>query len=582
MCLMKELIKLYIVVLIASLSPKCLGQPSQVDNLLFLKEYLNNTSSNKDKVNILIQIATYYLHTQPDSSILYAKQAQTLANKNGDVLALAKCKRLEGESFMLQGVYPKAIELLLQASEHFEKANEKDELGENYLILGNAYQFSKQLNIAQTYYEAALEIFEYTSNIKGLADTYGNIGHTYEKRGNYKKALSFQEKALQLYNELENEEGMATIYDNLGSIYEDQAVYDSAYFYFKASAELHRSANNASGLIISLNNIGDVFRKRGDFEQGLIYTKESLFLAQKLNHKYQMRSAYRDLSKLYALGKDFEKAYLYMDSSYAYSGDIFNEQIAEQIANLQTLYETQSKEQEIALLESEKKADRLLKYLFIGGIILISIVAYIIIKHQRLKIRKNKELLETQSRIHEAEQELTKTALYNTQLKEKSLETALENKQLKEEQLSQALAIKDKEMTTRALHIIQKNKMLKDLKENIHEIKKTGNGSVKKSELNKLGKLIDYSFSFDKDWEDFQRSFEQVHAQFYDKLKLEHPHLTSSELRLCALLRLNLNSKDIATILGISQDSLRIARYRLRKKFDLPKGTNLSNHIIQF
>ena len=73
----------------------------------------------------------------------------------------------------------------------------------------------------------------------------------------------------------------------------------------------------------------------------------------------------------------------------------------------------------------------------------------------------------------------------------------------------------------------------------------------------------------------------EVVMDFFDRIKLQCPNLTSAELRLCSLIRLNLNSKDIATILAISPDSLRIARYRLRKKLGLEKGDNLVNHIIR-
>ncbi|MEO1652492.1 MAG: helix-turn-helix transcriptional regulator, partial [Bacteroidota bacterium] len=91
---------------------------------------------------------------------------------------------------------------------------------------------------------------------------------------------------------------------------------------------------------------------------------------------------------------------------------------------------------------------------------------------------------------------------------------------------------------------------------------------------------IDYNFSLDKDWQDFQKIYEQVHQDFFDSLQRQFPDLTAGEIRLCALMRLNLNSQDIAAVLGISSDSLRTTRYRLRKKMNLPKGRNLASHIM--
>ncbi|NJL13914.1 MAG: hypothetical protein HC913_13525 [Microscillaceae bacterium] len=101
-------------------------------------------------------------------------------------------------------------------------------------------------------------------------------------------------------------------------------------------------------------------------------------------------------------------------------------------------------------------------------------------------------------------------------------------------------------------------------------------------ELNNLLHLINYSFNQDKDWEHFKQMFEQVHQDFFDRLQTQYPELTAGEIRLCALIRLHLNSQDMATILGIGQDSLRVTRYRLRKKLHLPKGSNLTRFILQF
>jgi len=545
---------------------------------LFSLLHAEITSANK--VDVLVQLSEYYLNHQPDSSFHYAKDAELLALKTNDLNGIGKSKRMKGENFLLQGIYNQAIQHFIEAIQYFEKENNDLQLAKTLISLGISYQYSKQLNTALEYYQKALAIYLGLQHKKGLANTYGYIGHILEKTQRYPEALLYQRKALERYKELNDALGTAMIYENLGSIYEDLEHFDSAYFYFSASAELNEKNNNRSALIGNLNNIGDTYRKRGEYEKALLYAKKALNLAKALKQKYQIRSGYRDLSKIYGSLKDYEQAYYYMDSTYEYTGALFNTQIAEQIAQLQTFYEAQQKEQEIALLESQKKADDLLIYTFVIGIVLLSVTAYVIISRQKLKISRNKALMEKKQKIYETQQELTKAELKNIQLREKALQTALENRKLKELQLNNQLEIKDKEMTTRALHIIQKNKILKDLKKQIEEIRNNSSGGVKKKELTKLSKQIDYSFSFDKDWKDFQNSFEHVHSAFFENLKSQYPDLTPSEIRLCALLKLNLNSKDISTILGISHDSLRIARYRLRKRFNLEKGSNLVNHIM--
>ncbi|GHN01096.1 hypothetical protein WSM22_25850 [Cytophagales bacterium WSM2-2] len=91
--------------------------------------------------------------------------------------------------------------------------------------------------------------------------------------------------------------------------------------------------------------------------------------------------------------------------------------------------------------------------------------------------------------------------------------------------------------------------------------------------------MIEQNFVQDKDWDDFRQIFEQVHQDFFQRLQRNSQDLTPSDLRLASLIRLNIPSKDIAVVLGISPDSLRIARYRLRKKLGMTQGDSLSHFI---
>ena len=101
-----------------------------------------------------------------------------------------------------------------------------------------------------------------------------------------------------------------------------------------------------------------------------------------------------------------------------------------------------------------------------------------------------------------------------------------------------------------------------------------------KKKIRNLIKQIDYNFSQDTDWDDFKFSFEKVHQDFFKKLNQNGNELTPGELKLASLMRMNLSSKEIASTLGISPESLRISRYRLRKKLNLDKGESLQQFLL--
>ena len=99
--------------------------------------------------------------------------------------------------------------------------------------------------------------------------------------------------------------------------------------------------------------------------------------------------------------------------------------------------------------------------------------------------------------------------------------------------------------------------------------------------LKKVIAIIDKNLNNTDDWKLFQEAFNNADKKFLKKVKKLHPTLTPNDLRLCAYLRLNLSSKEIAPLLNISPRSVEVKRYRLRKKMDLPHEFSLTNYIIE-
>ncbi len=93
---------------------------------------------------------------------------------------------------------------------------------------------------------------------------------------------------------------------------------------------------------------------------------------------------------------------------------------------------------------------------------------------------------------------------------------------------------------------------------------------------------IEKNITSDDDWAIFQTNFDKIHDDFFRNLKERYPDLTSNDLRLCALLRLNLSSKDICNMMNISLRGIEAARYRLRKRLNIPSEQDLTDFMIRF
>ena len=174
---------------------------------------------------------------------------------------------------------------------------------------------------------------------------------------------------------------------------------------------------------------------------------------------------------------------------------------------------------------------------------------------------------------------------YYTKLREKQLENAqkeirlkdLENKQQKmyfeNEKLVQDIESKNRELAISTMSIIKKNEFLNIIKDELSS--GTANDHVQK-----VIKIIDKNINNEDDWKFFEEAFNNADKDFMKKLKNNHPDLTSNDLRLCAYLRLNLTSKEIAPLLNISPKSVEVKRYRLRKKMNLPHEDSLTDYIL--
>jgi AraC family transcriptional regulator, chitin signaling transcriptional activator len=155
--------------------------------------------------------------------------------------------------------------------------------------------------------------------------------------------------------------------------------------------------------------------------------------------------------------------------------------------------------------------------------------------------------------------------------------TQLENEKvimkLKNDKLRDDIESKNRELAASTMSIIKKNEFLNTIKKELIELK--DNEMIKP-----VIKIIDKNLNVNSDWELFQEAFNNADKDFLKKVKEKHPSLTPNDLRLCAYLRLNLSSKEIAPLLNISHKSVEIKRYRLRKKMELGTKVNLIHHIL--
>jgi hypothetical protein len=236
-------------------------------------------------------------------------------------------------------------------------------------------------------------------------------------------------------------------------------------------------------------------------------------------------------------------------SSQKLKDSLFNLDTSKQIETIRANYELDKKQNEIALQEEEiktlnaqSKNDKLTKTLYsIGMFSLIAITGLLFFSFKQ-RIKKNKIEREKQEEI-----------------------------------LKQEIEFKKKELASQTLHLVQKNTFIQELKENLEKIKKSP--ELFKVEFRRLVMLLKKASAEDKDWEVFKSYFSEVHNNFDDKIKSIANDITEKEIRLAAFLRMNLSTKEIASMLNVLPESVLKSKYRLKKKLNLDKETDLNTFL---
>lgn len=215
---------------------------------------------------------------------------------------------------------------------------------------------------------------------------------------------------------------------------------------------------------------------------------------------------------------------------------------------------------------------------YIIYMLLITFISWFVVKTIRkridrerrlLKLKQKKEMhqqkIDHENEVLSAQQEIDK--LRNEKLR-------IENEKNKTE-----VELKTKELAGYAMQITQKNETLYGLKEQLKHISQKVNPDAQKY-LHKLIKNIERNTNQKEDWEKFEFYFDQVYEDFTKRIREKYPDLTPNDIKLCAYLRMNLSTKEIAPLLNISIRGVEISRYRLRKKLNMPQNENLIDFMM--
>lgn len=494
---------------------------------------------------------------------------------------------------------PERIETLIEISKLFQRESYQKaiEYGQEAYNLASAnnlnkYEAEASRNIAVIYYAMgdyksatenylnALKYYDLEQDTAGLVVINNNLGAIYDRLQDYENALTYFFEASDLLNRMQPDEQVslrrASVFNNIGNVYQTNGDISSAAQYYEKALSIAQEAGIGRVEGIALNNLGKLYLVDiGDYDKAIEYLNKGLEVRIAEGDKADISKSYNVLSSYYLTVGELEKAKESVETSIALSQEIGS--LESQIYSYSTLSEIERE------MDNYKAAlDAFVRFKQLSDSVQSQNVSSEITK-LRLKydFEKAKQAREHEEKLSRDRYIATIIILGVCLLLAVLLAIIVRMRsrhvELRRKNLVQDLELKNKELTTNVMYLIRKNELINDVAERLLKIQPKILPDNKKI-IQSI--ILDLQREADSDsWHEFELRFNQVHTDFYNNLRKIHPDLSPAEEKLCAFLRLNMSSKEIAAITQQSVKSVEVARSRLRKKLNL---TNTASNLITY
>lgn len=437
-------------------------------------------------------------------------------------------------------IYYSKAKNIEKAELHFMNAlNAKDYLNPRYIVqissvynsVGVFYCGQKKTDEGLKYYNEALHILKNHSPLSRadsilIAHIKGNLGNTYYKIGDKKKGIDYLNQAIQISKDCKQYPSLVNAILSLAIIYSKQND--------------HHKVISTLDLILDSDHLANVKYSRTRLHDLYYSAYSELNITSKANeHFHEFRKAWKTHDSI----KDntrikIEHAFV-KNAMQAQKNRLFDEQ--------------QDHKNKMALASEREKFNQLRTTTIIVVIITMALFIVILL---RKRIKKNEKKLA----FYSLEEELAKEKLRTTELERVNL-------------LSQ-VRLKNKDLTDFAIDISRKHELLLHVKQEINLLKSSP-PSETEEKIKELLVYVNNQLIVDQNLIEFQNNVESINHEFFKTLTEKYPSLTQTDRKIAGLIRLNLSNKEIALMRGVSYNSAKISRYRLRKKMNLDETVDI-------
>ena len=568
-----------------------------------LLEALKSAKDDVSSIDAHINLGKYFTPYDYSKALYYLQQARSLAEKNELTDKIAWADFWSSRVYYYMDDYLIAKSYLERAKANFERIGAGEGLAHYFFALGEIEMLYGNYQKAIVSFQTSLELEKENKDERGISICLNGLAGLHREQGNYDLAMHYARESLKIKQEIVDSAGIATCYTSLGIIFEEMNELDSAHQYLLKGYDLRKrigeprriSSSNyhlgrllikkadplgaldyldraymyyekfsdKTGQVIVLLEKGKAYFKIGDKHKGQSYVDQAHSFALLTKNNNLIKDTYRSISDYHIMTGDYHKGHEFYLKYSTLSDSILNWRKSKLLEETELKYQNQLKDKEIANLKSKNAIRRKNNIILILGLITLLILAVFIFFLYRMKAQRLEQkniLLEKEKVIYEQE----------NRMKE-------HDKMI----LHEKLESKNRELGARILTLLRMNELQENIVQRLSSLTEhIDNDKAVLKELNGIIRELE-SHGTNRLWEDFDKTFKSIHADFYTNLLTRNPELSPSEIKIAAFLKLNLSTKEIAALTFKTESGIKSTRHRLRKKLGLKTDKNLVSFLMK-
>ena len=504
----------------------------------------------------------YYYKSNFSLSNKYLDKAKKPLETAGDLRTLSFWYLAKAMSLSVTGDYVNAIEMFTKSINLCKQGGYTKIMTTAYLGIGTALLERGDIDKAMKYYQEALALAKENDNRIGIANSLTSIARTYKSRGSLDTSILYFRQALKIRTELKMERHIASSEVSIGKTLIQMGKYAEAEQSLNHAFTIFKKMNELTGIVLANLTLADAMNRQGK-PKAIELANRTLQKAISINNPNLLSFVYGELSDIYAFHHDYQKAFEYQKKHEVLKDSLFTSDKERMLAEVEARFQSERKDNDIALLKERAIVEHNWNIMLIVLLLVFLIVIFLLFVMFRYKstaFKRQEKLLEQGKIIHTQENMINK-----------------KEKQLLQEQLES----KNRELASKALEMIRLNETISEIIEKLEKFNSAADANSKMGiSIKEIIHDLD-THTKQNIWNEFDKIFKNIHSDFYEKLLEISPELTATEIKTAALLKLNLNTKEIAAIAFKSEGSIKNTRYRLRKKLGLSGDDNLVPFLMQ-